>query len=46
MLMSLRTPTESPLIVVFLTRDGLGRDEDSPENIPCPRAGSGEAELW
>jgi hypothetical protein len=45
MLVSLRTPAESPLGVVFLTQDGLGWDEDSPENIPCPRAGSGEAEL-
>jgi hypothetical protein len=27
-------------------RGDLGRDEDSPEYVPCPRAGSGEAELW
>jgi hypothetical protein len=24
----------------------LGRDEDSPEYVPCLRAGLGEAELW
>jgi hypothetical protein len=31
---------------VVLGRGNLGRDEDSPENTPCPRVGSGEAELW
>jgi hypothetical protein len=29
-----------------LGRGDLGRDEDSPENIPCLRACSGEAEFW
>jgi hypothetical protein len=26
-------------------RGGLERNEDFPEYLPCPRAGSGEAEL-
>jgi hypothetical protein len=27
-------------------RGDLGRDEDSLKNVPYPRVGSGEAELW
>jgi hypothetical protein len=27
-------------------RGDLVWDEDSPEYVPCPRIGSGEAELW
>jgi hypothetical protein len=27
-------------------RGNLGRDEDSPEYVPCPKADSGKAELW
>jgi hypothetical protein len=29
-----------------LGRGALSRDDDSLENTPYPRAGSGEAELW
>jgi hypothetical protein len=31
---------------VVMGRWDLGRDNDSPENTPCPTVGSGEAELW
>jgi hypothetical protein len=32
--------------IAILARGDLGRDEDSLENTPCLRAGSGKAELW
>jgi hypothetical protein len=31
---------------LVLGRGDLGRDEDSPEYVPCSRAGSSETELW
>ena len=36
----------SKVETTVLGRGDLDRDEDSPEYVPCPRAGSDGAELW
>jgi hypothetical protein len=45
-LSSLPETSSNEVETAVLGRGDLDQDEDSPENTPCARADSSEAELW